>query len=257
MLDEVQVEATFPDGRKLVTLAPAPSLNDRSGRSARRRPARMSSHPGASDERLRWSTPGIAQSRWGPISTSRDVEHRARVRSDRRRPDSGSMCPAGTSRRFEPGVDVDVVLVKLAGTAHSSGSADPTMSEISRERYAALYGPTTGDRVRLADTELVIEVERRPHRPARRRSGLRWRQDGARVDGPGTSSPEPRARPTSSSPKALVLDHRGIVKADVGIRDGRIVALGKAGNPDMIDGVHPDPPDRCRAPRSSRARAAS
>ena len=56
---------------------------------------------------------------------------------------------------------------------------------------------------------------------------------------------------------AVVLDHWGIVKADIGIRDGRIVAIGKAGNPDIMDGVHPDLVDRPVAPRSSPATAGS
>ena len=73
------------------------------------------------------------------------------------------------------------------------------MAELSRARYAALYGPTVGDRIRLADTDLLIEVtEDRCGGPGRgrRRGGLRRRQGDPRVDGPGASPPGPRAPPT-------------------------------------------------------------
>jgi urease subunit alpha len=112
------------------------------------------------------------------------------------------------------------------------------MTSISRERYAALYGPTTGDRVRLADTNLWIEVEADRTEPAGDEAvfgggktiresmaqGLTTRADGA---------------PDVVITGALVLDHSGVFKADVGIRDGRIAALGKAGNPDIVDGIDP------------------
>ena len=74
----------------------------------------------------------------------------------------------------------------------------------------------------------------------RRRGGLRRRQGDPRVDGPGPAPRGPRAPPDLVITGAVVLDHWGVVKADVGIRDGRIVALGKAGNPDTMDGVHPE-----------------
>ena len=116
------------------------------------------------------------------------------------------------------------------------------MSSSTARATPTLYGPTAGDRIRLADTDLLIEVERGPlRRPARRRRGrLRRRQGDPRVDGPVAGPPAPRARRTLVITGAVVLDHWGVVKADVGIRDGRIVALGKAGNPDTMDGVHPD-----------------
>ena len=112
------------------------------------------------------------------------------------------------------------------------------MTELSRSRYALLYGPTAGDRVRLADTDLFIEVEQ----------DLCAGGDEA-VFGGGKvireSMGQSRATRADGAPDlvitgAVVLDHWGIIKADVGIRDGRIVALGKAGNPDIMDGVHPD-----------------
>ncbi len=111
------------------------------------------------------------------------------------------------------------------------------MAEIDRAHYRRLYGPTTGDRVRLADTDLWIEVERddcvggdeavfgggKVIRESMGQSG-RTRADGA---------------PDLVITGALILDHWGVVKADVGVRDGRIVGIGKAGNPDTMSGVHP------------------
>src|SRR5215203_2415300 len=115
------------------------------------------------------------------------------------------------------------------------------MVQLSRERYAQLYGPTTGDRVRLADTDLLIAVEED-------RCGGPGRAGEEAVFGGGKvireSMGQGRATRAEGAPDlvitgVVVLDHWGIVKADVGIRDGRIVALGKAGNPDTMDGVHP------------------
>ncbi|GAA1535227.1 urease subunit alpha [Nocardioides humi] len=112
------------------------------------------------------------------------------------------------------------------------------MAEISRAAYAALYGPTTGDQVRLGDTDLWLEVEQ----------DLVVGGEEA-VFGGGKSIRESMAQSTRSSAEgaldtvitgAVVLDHWGVVRADVGIRGGRIVALGRAGNPDIADGVHPD-----------------
>jgi urease subunit alpha len=108
---------------------------------------------------------------------------------------------------------------------------------VDRARYALLYGPTAGDRIRLADTNLLIEVER----------DLCAGGDEA-VFGGGKvireSMGQSRATRADGAPDlvitgAVILDHWGIVKADVGVRDGRIVAIGKAGNPDIMDGVTP------------------
>ena len=112
------------------------------------------------------------------------------------------------------------------------------MSSISRERYASLYGPTVGDRVRLADTDLWIEVEHDaciPGEEAVFGGGKTIRESMAQ----GTAS-RAEGAPDTVVTNALILDHWGVVKADVGIRDGRITALGKAGNPDVMDGVHPE-----------------
>ncbi len=111
------------------------------------------------------------------------------------------------------------------------------MSFISRDRYRALYGPTTGDRIRLADTDLWIEVTE-----DHCRGGDEVVFGGGKVIresmGQGTLS-RAAGSPDLVITGAVVLDHWGVVKADIGVRDGRIVAIGKAGNPDTMDGVHP------------------
>ena len=114
--------------------------------------------------------------------------------------------------------------------------------DLSRERYAQLYGPTVGDRVRLADTDLLVEVtEDRCGGPGR--AGDEAVFGGGKVlresMGQGRTT-RAEGAPDTVVTGAVVLDHWGVVKADVGIRDGRVVALGKAGNPDTMDGVHPD-----------------
>ncbi|KZS75832.1 urease subunit alpha [Mycobacterium kansasii] len=116
------------------------------------------------------------------------------------------------------------------------------MMRLTRERYAQLYGPTTGDRIRLADTDLLVEIS------------------GDRCGGPGLAGDEAvfgggkvlresmgqgRATRAEGAPDtvitgAVIIDYWGIIKADIGIRDGRVVAIGKAGNPDTMSGVHPD-----------------
>ena len=103
--------------------------------------------------------------------------------------------------------------------------------ELDRAAYAAMYGPTTGDRVRLADTELVLEVECDRAAP-----GEEVKFGGGKVlrDGMGQSQAA-RAEGAVDTviTNALILDHWGAVKADVGLRGGRIAAIGKAGNPDV------------------------
>src|ERR1700683_3489442 len=117
------------------------------------------------------------------------------------------------------------------------------MTEISRARYAALYGPTTGDRVRLADTDLLIEVtEDRCGGPGPL-AGEEAIFGGGKVirESMGQSvATRAEGTPDLVITGAVILDHWGVIKADVGVRDGRIVALGKAGNPDTMDGVTPE-----------------
>ncbi|MGL4444814.1 MAG: urease subunit alpha, partial [Alsobacter sp.] len=106
---------------------------------------------------------------------------------------------------------------------------------LSRAAYAAMFGPTTGDRVRLADTSLVIEVEK-----DFTVYGEEVKFGGGKVirDGMGQSQrTNAEGAVDTVITNALILDHWGIVKADVGIREGRIAAIGKAGNPDIQPGV--------------------
>src|SRR6266849_3248385 len=110
---------------------------------------------------------------------------------------------------------------------------------IPRRVYVDLYGPTTGDRVRLADSELVIEVEK-----DLAVYGDEITFGGGKVirDGMGQSARATRAGGALDLviTNALIVDHWGIVKGDIGIRDGRIVKVGKAGNPDTMEGVDPE-----------------
>lgn len=112
--------------------------------------------------------------------------------------------------------------------------SDTTPSKISRQAYADMYGPTVGDRVRLGDTELWIEVERDAAS-----YGDEVKFGGGKVirDGMGQSQRADGSVMDTVITNALILDWWGIVKADVGLQGGRIAALGKAGNPDTQPGV--------------------
>ncbi len=113
--------------------------------------------------------------------------------------------------------------------------------QLPRRTYADLYGPTTGDRIRLADTELIIEIEK-----DFTVYGDEITFGGGKVirDGMGQSSTALREGKNGALDlvitNAIILDHWGIVKGDIGIKDGRIVKVGKAGNPDTMDGVDPE-----------------
>ena len=107
--------------------------------------------------------------------------------------------------------------------------------KISRSDYASMFGPTTGDKLRLADTEIYIEVEK-----DLTTYGEEVKFGGGKVirDGMGQSQVT-RAEGAADTviTNALILDYTGIYKADVALRDGRIAAIGKAGNPDTQPGV--------------------
>src|SRR5437016_10560016 len=112
--------------------------------------------------------------------------------------------------------------------------------QLSRRAYADLYGPTTGDRVRLADSELIVEIEK-----DFTQYGDEITFGGGKVirDGMGQSSGALREAPNGALDlvitNAVIIEHWGIVKGDIGIKNGRIVKVGKAGNPDTMDGVDP------------------
>ncbi len=108
--------------------------------------------------------------------------------------------------------------------------------EINRIKYANMYGPTIGDKVRLGDTDLIVEVEK-DHTVY----GEENKFGGGKTirDGMAQSATAKRndGVPDLVITGALIIDHWGIVKADIGIKDGKIAGIGKAGNPDIMDGV--------------------
>src|SRR3954454_13323561 len=109
------------------------------------------------------------------------------------------------------------------------------MASLSRAAYADMFGPTTGDRIRLADTDLFVTVER-----DLTIYGEEVKFGGGKVirDGMGQSQvSQAEGAADTVITNALIVDHWGIVKADVAIRDGRIAGIGKAGNPDIQPGV--------------------
>jgi urease subunit alpha len=124
--------------------------------------------------------------------------------------------------------------------------------QIPRQTYADLYGPTTGDRVRLADSELIIEVEQdfTVYGDEITFGGGKTIRDGMGQSSRATREGTPAATGAAWQPSqgsaldlvitnALIIDHWGIVKGDIGVKDGRIVKVGKAGNPDTMAGIDP------------------
>src|SRR5215831_14374661 len=112
---------------------------------------------------------------------------------------------------------------------------------IPRRVYADLYGPTTGDRVRLADTELIVEVEKdfTTYGDEITFGSGKVIRDGMGQSSTATREADPGALDLVIT-NALIVDHWGIVKGDIGVRNGRIVKVGKAGNPDTMAGVDPE-----------------
>lgn len=111
------------------------------------------------------------------------------------------------------------------------------MKTITRRDYAGMFGPTTGDRVRLGDTSLIVEVEKDYTHYG---DELKFGGGKSFRDGMGQSSTQLDAEsPDTVITNALIVDYTGIYKADIGIKDGKINAIGKAGNPQTMDGVTP------------------
>src|ERR1700752_459663 len=106
--------------------------------------------------------------------------------------------------------------------------------KIGRQAYAEMFGPTTGDLVRLADTELFIEIEQ-----DFTIYGEEVKFGGGKVirDGMGQSQRAAKESVDTVITNAVIVDHTGIIKADIGIKEGRIAGIGKAGNPDIQPGV--------------------
>ena len=109
------------------------------------------------------------------------------------------------------------------------------MNKISRKKYADMYGPTTGDRIRLADTSLILEVEKdyAVYGDEAKFGGGKTARDGM---GQSCKVRDDKC-PDTVITSAVIVDHWGIVKADIGIKDGKICGIGKAGNPAIMDGV--------------------
>lgn len=110
--------------------------------------------------------------------------------------------------------------------------------QLSRHQYASMYGPTTGDKIRLADTDLIIEIEKdfAVYGEESKFGGGKTVRDGMAQSARATRS---EGVPDLVITSVVIIDHWGIVKGDIGIKDGKILAIGKAGNPDVMDGVHP------------------
>jgi urease subunit alpha len=159
---------------------------------------------------------------------------------------------SGTAVRFEPGQGREVELVEYAGSKtiygfrgdvmgtleldeSSSGASSKTSSKtMDRTSYSQMFGPTTGDKVRLGNTDLWIQVEK-----DFTTYGDEVKFGGGKVirDGMGQSQLTNDIAMDLVITNALILDHWGVVKADVGIKEGRIAKVGKAGNPDIQDNV--------------------
>src|SRR5690606_3171059 len=223
VLPEAQDAATSPDGTQLVSgcqpirekgpAVPWPTAAERS--REHRRPAGAGGSPLSL---LRDQRRPVVRPRDGERAPARHpFWYRGPVRAG---PD------ADGATRSLPGKQ-DRLRVQ-SGRDGSAGRRGLMSTRIGRAAYADMYGPTVGDRVRLADTELFIEVER-----DLTIYGEEVKFGGGKVirDGMGQSQAT-RAAGTMDTviTNALIVDHWGIVKADVGIRDGRIAAIGKAGN---------------------------
>lgn len=168
--------------------------------------------------------------------------------------------PAGTATRFEPGESKEVTIVRTGGK--SAPNPDPPSElalrgvmvphkesqfpspdediepyKISRETYASMYGPTVGDRIRLADSDLwaEIEVDHTVYGDECNFGGGKALRDGM---GQAPGVPDEVTLDTIIT-NATIIDYTGIIKADIGIKGGYIAGIGKGGNPAVMDGVTP------------------
>src|SRR5438552_4671297 len=196
--------------------------------------------PGGRASRSPSRTPATGRSRSAPTTIFSRLPRRSTSPATRRaavvsisRP--ARPCVSNRDRRARSSSSPMPALAASSGSAaRSTGSSDVARA-ISRGAYAAMFGPTTGDRIRLADTELIIEVEedRTIYGEEVKFGGGKVIRDGM---GQGQRSRAEGAVDTVIT-NAVVLDHWGIVKADIGIRGGRICGIGKSGNPDIQPGV--------------------
>ncbi|KNA17593.1 hypothetical protein SOVF_078280 [Spinacia oleracea] len=300
LLHTVQVEGTFPDGTKLITVhdpiasengnlelaldgsfLPVPSLDKFPEMEDDVVPGELRSGVGgiSLNNGRRAITLKVVNNGDRPVQVGSHyhfIEVNPSLIFDRRKAYGMRLnVPAGTAIRFEPGDAKTVTLVSIGGKRCIRGGnniADGPVDDanvktimdtvlargfghseeenastgvtgedlsftkiISREAYANMYGPTTGDKIRLGDTDLFAEIER----------DLAVYGDecvfgGGKVlrDGMGQASGYPSAASLDTViTNATIIDYTGIFKADIGIKGGDIIALGKAGNPDIMDGV--------------------
>mmetsp|Transcript_45780 Transcript_45780/g.89456 ORF Transcript_45780/g.89456 Transcript_45780/m.89456 type:complete len:866 (-) Transcript_45780:186-2783(-) len=318
LLRSVQVEATFPDGTKLVTVHDPLAGDDGDLAEAlygsflpvpppdafRRRAGKMEVDGTPADDSDAvapghvWTPPGgavtlnagreavllsVFNATDRPIQVGSHYhffECNSLLAFDRRIAYGRrlNIC-SGTAVRFEPGEQKTVPLVPIAGhrvvrggnglidgPVEQVGSPPPDLmakiaalgfrhveepsvraapaATLPREAYARIFGPTVGDRVRLGDTALVVEVERDLVAGASASGiGDELKFGGGKVirDGMGQAAGRTAAEVLDTViTNALVLDYTGIYKADIGIKHGNIAGIGKAGNPDTMDGVAPE-----------------
>lgn len=309
IVDEVQVEGTFPDGTKLVTIhnpivlldgdmnlalygsyLPIPSIEIFSQPSAADEDNNLDDHPPGEvitpNEDLVLNKGRISfflkitNLSDRPIQVGSHyhlIECNPYLRMDRLRAYGNRLnIASGTAIRFEPGDEKTVSVVPIGGNrcisggnGLASGRVDPKRAQeilssllekgfhhepqamcqeearqkeaidgtciITRSNYAQTYGPTTGDRVRLGDTTLYISVENdwTVYGDECKFGGGKVLREGM---GQNTGSGSDTALETIIT-NALIVDYTGIYKADVGMKDGYIVGIGKGGNPDVMDGV--------------------
>ncbi|VAI39222.1 unnamed protein product [Triticum turgidum subsp. durum] len=300
LLDTVQVEGTFMDGTKLITVhdpicsddgnlelalhgsyLPVPSLEKFSGSDVEDYPGEVHFCSGRIILNLhrRALTLKVVNKADRPIQIGSHyhfIEANPYLVFDRHRAYGMRLnIPAGTAVRFEPGDAKSVTLVSIGGhkvirggngiadgavdssqlnevmqkiTENGFGHEDyPGASEgligdgtfdcsVDHEKYSSMYGPTTGDKIRLGDTDLFAEIEK-----DFAVYGDECIFGGGKVlrDGMGQSAGYPASASLDTViTNAVVIDYTGIYKADIGIKDGLIIAIGKAGNPDVMDGVH-------------------
>src|SRR5262249_4438616 len=207
---------------------------------------RRPTHPGGKPLPVRRDEPGAGVR---PLEGLRDApghpggDSRSLRAGREQDPAAGGGCPReGDPRRQRarrwPGQRGRPRTVPRRGEGRQVLPPGATMSRrIDRRHYADLYGPTTGDRVRLGDTALVAEVERdlTTYGDECKFGGGKVLRDG---QGQKAGAADHEALDVVVT-NALIVDHTGIYKADVGIKDGRIAGIGKAGNPDVMAGVTP------------------
>ncbi|KAG6573656.1 hypothetical protein SDJN03_27543, partial [Cucurbita argyrosperma subsp. sororia] len=282
LLDYVQVEGTFPDGTKLITVhnpidsedgnlelalqgsfLPVPSLDKFPSLESSTVPGEIicvdgdiAINVGRKAVILKINNKGDRPIQVG--SHYHFIETNPSLVFDRSKAYGMRLnILAGSATRFEPGEQKSATLVAIGGNQvirGGNGIADGPVDDskvgvtgdqddvfttrVSHEDYANRYGPTTGDKVRLGDTDLYAEIE---HDFSL--YGDECVFGGGKVirDGMGQSCGHPPASSLDTViTNAVIIDYTGIFKADIGIKDGFIMSIGKSGNPDVMDGVRPN-----------------